>query len=228
MQVQDVMTRDVKVVFELTPFKAIAELMEAHHVSAVPVLDHRRPVGVVSEADLLLKADHCKRRRRLWLGLSWAEARKAHAVCARDLMTSPAIVIGPEATTSEAAGRMLKHHVKRLPVVDASGKLRGIVSRSDLLRVFTRTDEAIKQEIESAVLQWTMLLSPGQIKVFVDEGVVRLEGQVDRQSEMSALTRIVSCVDGVVDVDNQVGYRWDDRALSNMALWASGGLIAPW
>lgn len=53
-----------------------------------------------------------------------------------------------------------------------------------------------------------MLLSPGQVKVFVDEGVGRLESQVDLGTEMLALARIVSRVDGVVNVDNKVSYRW--------------------
>ncbi len=229
MQVKDVMTKDVLVVFEQTPFKEIAELIQRHHVSAVPVLDHRRPVGVVSAADLLLKADHGRRGwLPVWLGATLREERKARGVCARDLMTSPVIVVEPEATISDAADLMLHHHVKRLPVVDASGKLVGIVSRSDLLKVFTRPDPEIKREIESNVLQWTLMLPPGQVKVFVDEGVVRLEGQVDRRSEVPALTRIVARVDGVVDVQNEVGYRWNDSARSNMAVWVSGGMIPPW
>lgn len=228
MQLKDVMTKDVLVVSEQTPFKEIAELIETHHVSAVPVLDHQAPVGVVSEADLLLKADRDRPRRRSWLqvGRTRAEERKARGLCARDLMSSPAIVIAPEATVSEAAGRMLRHHVKRLLVVDSSGKLVGIVSRSDLLKVFHRDDDEIKNEIESNILQRTMLLRPGQVKVRVDEGVVRLQGQVDQRSEVSLLTRLVAGVDGVVDVDSKVGYRWDDSR-NEPGNWAEAGLLLP-
>jgi CBS-domain-containing membrane protein len=112
LQVQDVMSRDVVVVFEFTLFKDIVELTERVRVSTFPVIDHRRPVGIVSESDLLLKADQNRIRPRRWPQISGqrrAEDRKAHAVCARTLMTSPVIVIGPDASTSEAAQRMLAH-----------------------------------------------------------------------------------------------------------------------
>lgn len=228
MQIKDVMTKDVLVVFEQTPFKEIAELIESHRVSAVPVLDQQAPVGVVSEADLLLKAEGDGLQRRHWfrLGPSRAEERKARGLCARDVMSSPAIVIGPEATVPEAAGRMREHHVKRLLVVDASGRLVGIVSRSDLLKVFARGDEEIKNEIESRILERTMLLRPGQVNVRVDEGVVWLQGQVDQRSEVSLLTGLVAGVDGVVDVDSKVGYRWDDSR-NEPGNWAEAGLLLP-
>lgn len=229
MQVKDVMTKDVAVVFEETPFKEVAERMEGHHVGAVPVLSDRGLVGVVSEADLLPKADHDRPQRRHWFQLwrSRGEARKARALYARDLMSSPALAIAPEATVSRAADGMREHHVKSLSVVDASGKLVGIVSGSDLLKVFARSDEEIKQEIEHEVLQRTMALPPGQVKVRVDEGVVRLEGQVDLRSEVPLLAHAVADVDGVVGVDNKVGYRRDDRR-ENLDLFAGGLVLPPW
>lgn len=226
MQVQDVMSRDVIVVFEFTLFKDMVELIKTNHVSALPVIDHRRPVGVVSEGDLLLKADHDRLRTGRWpliTNRQRAEERKANAVCARTLMTSPAIVIGPDATVSEAAQRMLARRVTCLPVVDGPGRLIGIVSRRDLLKVFTRPDDAIKHEIETNVVGWTMLLAAGQVKVSVRKGIVTLSGQVDRRTDTTSLKSIVARVDGVVDVIANLDFKLDNTAQGTVDMWASGG-----
>jgi CBS domain-containing protein len=58
-------------------------------------------------------------------------------------MTAPAVTMSPTATITEAARRMHTAGVKRLPVVDEAGRLVGVVSRADLLKVFNRSDEAI-------------------------------------------------------------------------------------
>jgi len=67
-------------------------------------------------------------------------------VTAAELMTSPAVTIGPEDSVADAARRMHDRHVKRLPVVDHAGRLVGIVSRVDLLSVFDRPDSEIRAE----------------------------------------------------------------------------------
>jgi CBS-domain-containing membrane protein len=113
-------------------------LLATRHVSAVPVIDaERRLVGMVSEADLLLKHEQpadafqrfllTSRRQRL-------ERLKARGGTAVELMSWPVITIGPEAEVAEAARRLRKHRIRRMPVVDASGRLVGIVSHSDVLR----------------------------------------------------------------------------------------------
>jgi CBS domain-containing protein len=226
MQIQDLMNRDVIVVFEFTLFKDMVELIERERVTALPVVDHRRPIGIVSEFDLLLKADHDRLSSRRWPAIGGrrrAENRKARAICARTLMTSPAIVIGPDASASEAARRMLAHGVRCLPVVDRAGRLIGIVSRGDVLKVFTRPDDAIKHEIENDVLRWTMLLGNGQVKVSVRKGTVNLNGLVDRRTEVAAIQRIVARVDGVVEVIANLDFKLDDTSLGNVDMWASGG-----
>lgn len=67
-------------------------------------------------------------------------------------MSSPAVTVHPDATLAEAAQIMARKHVKRLPVVNGVGMLEGVMSRSDLLKVFLRTDEEIEEEIRDAVL----------------------------------------------------------------------------
>ena len=102
--------------------------------------------------------------------------------------------------------------VKRLPVVDERGVLVGIVSRKDLLSVFLRPDEEIRRDVEEGVLHHAMWLTPddGDITVGVEQGVVRLSGWVERKSLIDIITAMVLGVDGVVDVDNQLGFRTDD------------------
>jgi CBS-domain-containing membrane protein len=113
-------------------------------------------LGVVTEADLLLKQEHPN--LELDVPLTWSRRRrlereKAAAIVAAQLMTAPAVTVAPTATVTEAARRMHTVGVKRLPVVDDAGRLVGIVSRADLLKVYTRSDDAIWREISPARLR---------------------------------------------------------------------------
>jgi len=148
-RVKDVMTKNVVCVQPDATFQAVVGVLIAHRVSAVPVVDDaNHVVGIVSEADLMLRAEHPSRKRaeywQAWLKTSHDEAalrfarelEKAMARTAGEMMTSEVVTIAPEATVGEAAGLMHKKHVKRLPVVDLTGKLVGIVSRGDVLKVF--------------------------------------------------------------------------------------------
>ncbi|MBZ9600240.1 CBS domain-containing protein, partial [Streptomyces erythrochromogenes] len=138
--VSDVMTHTAIAIGREASYKEIVELLHEWKVSAVPVLEGEgRVVGVVSEADLLPKEEFRREEPRLPEQLD--EASKAGGVLAEDLMSAPAITIHPDATTAEAARIMAHQHVKRLPVVNRLGMLEGVVSRSDLLKVFLRPDE---------------------------------------------------------------------------------------
>ncbi|MFF8913958.1 CBS domain-containing protein [Streptomyces sp. NPDC015032] len=120
-------------------YKEIVELMHQWKVSAVPVLEGEgRVVGVVSEADLLPKEEF--RQGAPTLPGQLEEGAKADAVLAEELMSSPASTVHPDATLAEAARIMARKRVKRLPVVNGLGMLEGVVSRSDLLKVFLRPD----------------------------------------------------------------------------------------
>jgi CBS domain-containing protein len=135
--VKDVMTPNVMTVEEDTPFEAVAAALHQHRVSAFPVLDEASQViGVVSESDLLAKlalgnADDAVVPGMITGILRRQQLLKAHAVTAAELMTSPAYTVLPEDTVEQAARIMYLRNVKRLPVVDADGRLAGIVSRAD-------------------------------------------------------------------------------------------------
>ena len=143
--VRDVMTRTVVVASTQTPFKELVRMLREFRVSAVPVVGESGTiVGVVSEGDLLLHEDPAVLTPRFLEGHERKMERyKAEGLLARDLMTSPPVTIGPEATTAEAAHLMHERHVKRLPVVDAGGTILGVISRVDLLLEYLRDDEEI-------------------------------------------------------------------------------------
>src|SRR4029077_13269410 len=109
----------------------------------------------------------------------------------------------------QAARLMQERNVRRLVVVDERGKIAGIVSRSDLLQIFLRTDDELREEVLSTIP--SMLLSdPDSVQVAVRWNVVTLSGEVDRKSDAEIFARLTRELDGVVDVVNRLKYRWDD------------------
>ncbi|MFE9255218.1 CBS domain-containing protein [Streptomyces sp. NPDC006879] len=192
--VADLMTPSAVSVQRGTSFKEIARLLKEFDISAVPVLDEAgRPVGVVSEADLL-------HRPLAGSGTNTAA----------DLMTSPAVTARREWSVVRAARVMRKAQVKRLPVVDAADRLVGVLSRGDLLQLFLRRDRAIQEEILEDVLTRTLGLRPSSLTVEVADGLVTLSGTVSRRSLVPVVLRLCQSVDGVVDVIDRLDFEQDD------------------
>jgi len=217
--VADVMTREVVTVDALAPFKEVVRLMQEHEVSALPVVDADGVVlGIVSEGDLILKEDPgLEGGVRLFEGRHRATDRaKAAGKLAHELMTVPVISVTPEAPLGEAARRMHRKEVKRLPVVDADGRLVGIVSRADLLRVFLREDAEVAREIREDVIRRTLWIDPATIQIVVRDGVVTMKGQVERRSLLPVVERLVASVEGVVAVNDRLSYASDDTAPGEM------------
>ncbi|WLQ44929.1 CBS domain-containing protein [Streptomyces laculatispora] len=211
--VAELMTRDVVRARRDMPFKEIVKLLAENDVTAVPVVDARdRPMGVVSEADLLRKsADQADPSGRTPVPhLEAWERAKAEGARAEELMSAPAVCARPEWTVVEAARLMAVQNVKRLPVVDETDRLQGIVSRSDLLRIFLRRDDAIREEINRDVLQGTLGLAPSEVTVEVREGQVTLNGSVEFKSLVPIIERLCRSVDGVVSVSEHIAHRTDD------------------
>jgi CBS domain-containing protein len=209
-RVRDVMTARVITVDRITPYKEIVTLMAEHKVSAVPVLTMGRQVaGVVSEADLLVVQDKRERESRLAPAghFHLHATKKEHwGLTAGELMTSPAITIHPDSTLPAAARLMNSHHLKRLPVVSADGKLIGIVSRCDLLSVFLRPDEDIAREVREMLTQ-VLLADPASVAVGVRNGIVALGGQpgpAEQRDLIPVAVRLTWDIDGVVDVLNKL------------------------
>ncbi|WP_212911531.1 CBS domain-containing protein [Streptomyces sp. TS71-3] len=206
--VSDVMTPTAVAVGPRAAYKEMVELMRQWSISALPVLaGEGRVIGVVSEADLLLKEEYRDEEPELSAPGSQAfdEAAKAAAQYAEDLMTTPAVTVHPDATISEAARTMARLHIKRLPVTDEAGLLQGVVSRGDLLKVFLRTDEEIAAELRETVLP--ELPPSARAEVSVQDGVVTLAGQAQGAALIPLVTRAVRSVEGVVDVRFEPGAR---------------------
>lgn len=212
--VRDVMTDHVVVLDPNTGFKEIVGILRDRGVSAAPVVDTvGRVLGVVSEGDLLRKEADADGRDGgpAQRAVSGRRARgKARASRAEQLMTAPAVTIAPDRTVVEAARVMERRGVKRLPVVDEDGRLAGIVSRCDLLRVYLRPDHDIREEITQDVLLRALWIDPAGIEVTVTEGTVHLAGSVENRSLVPLLVRLCRAVDGVVAVHQQLTYAFDD------------------
>jgi CBS domain-containing protein len=216
-QVSDVMTRDVASVGEETSYRQIVDVLIRRGISAVPVVDSfERVLGVVSEADLLHRVERAGHpdERRVFEGRRRRTAReKADALVARDLMTAPAVTTSPRASLPAVARLMDREAVKRLPVLDDLGRLAGIVTRGDLLRVHLRTDAEIREDVVQEVLRRVLAVRDGLVTVQVRDGEVTLDGRLDRRSAVDLAGRLAAQVARVVQVHNTVGYDVDDTVL---------------
>ncbi|MFD1542741.1 CBS domain-containing protein [Nonomuraea guangzhouensis] len=218
MTVADVMTTKVVSVTAATPFKDIAQALITGGISAVPVMDDdNHVIGMVSEADLLRKEEFREEfyregyRPPLRARLRHPKGRqKAEGDTAAELMTSPAISVSPTVSAVVATRLMDAHNVKRLAVVAPNGRLVGILSRRDLVKLFVRGDEEIAAEVRDDVLDRSLWVDTSGVKVKVHQGVVTLSGQMDRRTETGIAARMSGRVNGVVDVVNKLTWKTDD------------------
>lgn len=222
MRVRDIMTVDVVTVSPETPLREVAGRMSERRISGMPVVDHAgRCIGVVSEGDVLVKEiGHPRAPRPLdWLLGERHDPevlRRRAARTAREAMSAPPIVIGPDRPLRIAADLMVGRRVNRLPVVE-SERLVGIVTRADLVRAYVRLDEEIVRTIREEILRHTMWLDPADFTIESREGLVRIEGAVDRRSTAGILTKLIGLVDGVADVESGLTWTLDDRDLEPAA-----------
>jgi len=202
------MTTDVAAVDLAASYKQVARVLAERSVTAVPVIDQAgRVVGVVSEADMLCKQERGHRTPAGGTRLRTRSDRaKAAAHTAAELMTTPPVTIHPDAHLGSAARLMNDRHVRRLPVVDSSGTLIGMVSRRDLLGVFLRSDGDIAADVQ-AIIAGILLEESSAVSVSVSDGVVTLAGSLSQPDHAAAAIRLTSEVDGVVDVIDELGGR---------------------
>jgi CBS-domain-containing membrane protein len=167
----------------------------------------------VSEADLLHKVEATdgarprifeSRRRR-------GERAKAGGRTAGDVMTAPALCVLPSLAVAAAARRMHSEHVKRLPVEDDLGRLVGIVTRSDLLKVHLRSDAEIRHDVAEEVFQQILSIEQGKVSAVTSDGVVTLAGRTHFRSTADKAVRLTRQVPGVVGVIDELSYDVDDQ-----------------
>ena len=210
--VKDVMTTNVIWVRKDASFKEIAAALRRHRFHAFPVLDDKaKVIGIVSQSDMLAKealiGEQDTLRGSINSILHHKDEKKAHGTIAGDLMTGTPVTVTPEETVEHAARLMYRHKVGRLPVVDASGHLVGIISRPDVLTVFDRSDEEIRKEIADDVILYEFLDNRHALSVTVKGGVVTLEGTPETDATGHAIVRRVRHVPGVVAVRDRLYYR---------------------
>lgn len=208
MQVVDLMTSDVVTVAPDSPLKQAARLMFRHGVSGLPVVDDSaRLVGMITEADFLrlqverdIPDDH--------------DPGKAHPISeverVSEVMSKGVITVDPDMSLGEAARIMAVQEIKRLPVVDEDGKLLGIISRMDIVAVYTRPDEVIEDEIREDLIRRVLFVDPDGVDVRVSQGVVTLIGEIGTRTEAALLEELARRLDGVVRVENRMTWRVDD------------------
>ena len=205
--VKDVMSTHVVAVRKNASFKDMAARLREHRVSAFPVLDEdNKVIGVVSEADLLTKEALEFGTGRVSSMLHHKEQLKAAGTTAADLMTKPPVTVGPNEFVSHAARLMYVRKVKRLPVVDDDGKLIGIVSRADVLSVYSRPDADIRREIIDNVILGTLLCDPSRFSITVKDGIVTVEGMPETASVGHDMIEEIRHVEGVVVVRDRLSY----------------------
>jgi len=201
------MTTQVVAVREDAPFKEMVARMRDSRVSAFPVIDDAgKVIGVVSEADMLNKEADQARPGTFASMLRFRDHEKAAGVTAADMMTSPAATVGADEPVVEAARLMRDRRVKRLPVTNATGHLIGIVSRVDVLSVFTRPDAEIQHEAIEEMVRGGFLVRSQPFTATVHDGVVTLTGRPETDRAGHELIERLRQIEGVVTVRDELSY----------------------
>ena len=192
MLVREVMSRQpVTVTREISVKEALA-LLERHRITAMPVLDRLRIVGVVSEADLIRDLVQPDQRTHEWPSTdTWHD----HPRLVDEVMNPHPVTTGPDVDLAAAVELFTTLGVKSLPVVDDRHHLVGILSRSDVVRVLAHSDEEIERRVDAVLAE----VGLGDWLVTVSNGEVQLAGPSGSPHRMTARA-VAESVPGVVAV----------------------------
>jgi CBS domain-containing protein len=220
MKAADVMVTDVITVQPHDTVRDVAAVLLGREISAAPVVDDEgRLVGIVSEGDLMRRAEIDTERRRSWwlefLATPQTRARdfvKAHAVKVADVMTRNVVTATEDMPLADLITLLEKRGIKRVPVV-RGGAVVGIVSRRNILQAFaqsvatareaTASDAAIREAIiaELKAQPWG---KPWLLTVTVTDGIVELWGLVDSEEERQAVRVAAEAAAGVKGVKDNL------------------------
>jgi CBS domain-containing protein len=214
MKISQIMTSEVTAVTPDTPLKDVAAVLIERRISGVPVVEGERLLGIVSETDIVRKAGSAQTPASLLERLLRPDSsnRPSVARVAADVMTSPAVTIDAWRPVAAAAALMTDQRINRLPVTE-DGRLVGIVTRSDLVRAFTRGDEEIEREVREDVVLRSFWASPDALTIEVEDGEVLVAGEVETETLADALPRAIARVPGVVTVKSELTYRQPERGV---------------
>jgi CBS domain-containing protein len=216
--VAELMHRRVITAVPDTPVKELAGIMVTRDIDALPVIDPTgRPLGVVTEADVLTKLEFrggteyppllsSGRCRNRW--------RKSAGLTAAELMTSPAVTVGEGEPLHVAVRMLATHRLRRVCVVSERGQLVGMLTRQDAMRVFLRGDGVIRAEVERELIE--LADDADQVTVEIVDGVVTLSGTLSLRSAAEHAGRLTHQVLGVIGVRNNLHYDIDDLVITGL------------
>jgi CBS domain-containing protein len=205
--VKDVMSTHVIAVRQNAPYKDMAAMLRDQRVSAFPVLDDdNKVIGVVSEADLLAKEALEGTVPRTLLSRQERVRKLVNARTAADLMTKPPVTIGPDEPVTHAARLMFDQRIKRLPVISDDGTLIGIVSRADVLSVYSRPDADLQRQVTQDLMVGPFLFDPDRFTVTVKDGIVTIEGTPETTMAGLDIIDATRRMEGVVAVRDRLSY----------------------
>ena len=212
--VRDVMSTEVTSVGASTPFKHLVTVLRSRHADAVLVVDPAgRPEGIITPADLIIKeTDPQGSGPRSTGPYGSRDRRKATGAIAAELMSAPPITVFPHTTVTEAAQVMRRHAMAQLPVIEtATGRMVGLITRSDALNAYLRRDDDIQEEIRREILGGAFARDAADVTATTICGVVTLNGHVHRREAVSRMVYAAQGVEGVVRVEEHLSCRGDDR-----------------
>jgi CBS domain-containing protein len=218
MLAKDVMTTAILTVTPETDVGEIARTMLDAHISAIPVIAADGSlVGIVSEGDLIHRAEaETRRRPSWWLRLLATPEEPAERYLrefgrrASDVMTRDVITVEPDTPLTEIAAMLEKYHIKRVPVLEGD-RLVGIVSRANLLRGVATWQKPTGVRVEDSALRTLLLdalneaeLPMHLVNVTVTGGVVEIWGVVDTDRQIDAARAAAEATAGVVRLENHL------------------------
>jgi CBS domain-containing protein len=220
MNARDVMVSPVITVKPSATVKEVAQLLLKHHISALPVVDDAgKVVGIVSEGDLIRRADlNTDKQRPRWLAALFADEEtlaaeyvKTHGRKVSDVMTKWVVAASPDMSLRDIATRLEKHGIKRVPVVH-NGALLGIVSRSNLIQALAADRKGLDVPISDTQLRDNLLRHLNAqpwahtflLNVTVHDGIVDLWGLTRSETEKRALRVAAETMPGVRAVNDNL------------------------
>lgn len=220
MRVQEVMTKDVISVRPETAVRDIALLLTERRISGVPVVTAEGAmVGVVTDSDLIHRAEIGTAKRRKWWLRMFADTTQlardftqAHGQRASDIMSRYVVTTSEDADLGEVAEILDSHGYKRLPVI-RDGKLVGIVTRGDLVRALVTSQvQTSTRKLDNAAVHAALhermsrepWLNSNLINISVKDGEVVLAGFVESPEQRTALRVLAEETEGVTRVEDHL------------------------
>jgi CBS domain-containing protein len=222
MKAHDVMVSPVVTVKRSATVKDVAKLFLEHQISAVPVVDEQgKLVGIVSEGDLVHRAEIGTEQHRSWWLLLFPEDQalaadyiKAHGRKVEDVMTRNVITATPDTPLNEIARLLEAHGIKRVPIM-RDGQLVGIVSRANLVQAVASSGSKLEIPLSDANIRNKLLAHlntqrwarTGLLNATVSDGVVDLWGITGSETERKAIRVAAETMAGVRAVNDHLMVR---------------------